>query len=51
MDAIVRKMHAEFVDLGPHERHVVDTHGRTIERVLDEVTSRLAYGDLRLHDR
>jgi cytidylate kinase len=48
MDAIVRKMHGEFVDLGPHERHVIDTFGRTIEEVLEQVTAGLADERFRL---
>ena len=48
MDEIVRKMHAPFVDLGPLERHVVDTHGRTFSDILSEVARRQSAADFRV---
>jgi cytidylate kinase len=48
MDDIVRKMHAPFVDLGPHERNVVETHGRKVDDILAEISRRQASGEFRL---
>jgi cytidylate kinase len=49
MDDVIRKMHPEFVDLGPHERHVVDTFGRTQQQTLEDVGTGLVAGRFRLN--
>ena len=48
IEPVVRKMHAQFADLGPHERHVVDTHGRSIDDVVERVSVGLSAGTFRL---
>jgi len=48
MDDIVRRMHAPFVDLGPLERHVVETHGRGIDDVVKEISRRYMSGAFRI---
>jgi len=41
---IVRKMHAEFADLGPYSGHAVDTSDLTVERVAAAIADRRAAG-------
>jgi catechol 2,3-dioxygenase-like lactoylglutathione lyase family enzyme/predicted kinase len=48
MDAIVRKLHDQFADVADLERHVVDTHGRNAEEIVDEISRRQTAGDFRL---
>jgi hypothetical protein len=48
MDGIVRTMHKQFEDLGPLEGHSVNTHDRTVDDLVDEISRRLSSGDFRL---
>ena len=48
MEDIVRKMHEPFLDLGPHERNVVETHARTIDDIMAEIARRQTSGEFRL---
>lgn len=44
----MRKVHAEFADLGPYSRHAVDTAGLTPEEVVLEITDRKKPGEFAL---
>lgn len=48
IEDVVRKMHGHFADVEGLERHIVDTHDRTLEQTIDDVIRRQAAGDFRL---
>lgn len=48
MDKIVRKMHAAFADLGPHEHHVVETDNRAFDEIISEIARRQTSREFRI---
>ena len=47
-EGVVRHMHGEFSDLGPFERHAVDSTDRTEDDTLDEIERRWSAGEFLL---